>query len=728
MGSSPICMVWDMYFGYLKPGAELGRNSKLRDQAGELCSPTSNSNNPLNKSSPKTRKHNNSLYLIAEREPQRRKEKVYIGCGAGFGGDRPMAALKLLQRVPHLDYLVLECLAERTLADRYQQMLAGGVGYDPRIADWMVPLLPLAVEKGTRIITNMGARFPRFPSKEIDLRTLVIEVLKCFNVDPLGAQKEVLNIAETLGIGVTVAVALEVGQTKSGLMQRNERFNTTGGVSTYLGAAPIVQCLDKYEPDVIITSRVADAALFLAPMVYELGWNWNALEQLAQGSLAGHLLECGCQLTGGYYSHPGDKFRWMSFQQLLDLSLPYAEVGFDGKVYVAKVDCSGGRLDFSTCAEQLLYEVGDPGAYVTPDVVIDFTDVSFYSLSSDKVSCAGAKPSDQHVPDKLLQLVPMSTGWKSWGEISYGGFGCVQRAKAAEFLVRSWMEEVYPGVNDCIVSYIIGLDSLKITDVDKEASLETGIEDIRLRMDGLFMLKEHAEHFIKEFMALYTNGPAGGGGISTGHKKEIVLHKVMVERSDVFWRTAAARNKFAETQSLISNLRKDHLPLASLGSLPQQIIQNCGKGLSMEMPSPDINIGPAPSGRNISLYDVAHCRAGDKGNDLNFSVIPHFASDIERLKVIITTEWVKRTVSALLDASSFPEPEAILKRNNWVNENVKVEIYEAKGIHSLNVVVRNILDGGVNCSRRIDRHGKSISDLILRQLVQLPSDLSMPSG
>ncbi|KAK9094726.1 hypothetical protein Scep_026195 [Stephania cephalantha] len=638
--------------------------------------------------------------------PQRRKDKVYIGCGAGFGGDRPMAALKLLHRVPHLDYLVLECLAERTLADRYQQTLSGGVGYDPRIADWMVPLLPLAVEKGTRIITNMGA------------------------IDPLGAQKEVLNIAQSLGIGVTVAVALEVGQPKSGLRQPNERFNTTeDGVCTYLGAAPIVQCLEKYEPDVIITSRVADAALFLAPMVYELGWNWNALELLAQGSLAGHLLECGCQLTGGYYLHPGDKFRWMSFQQLLDSSLPYAEVGFDGKVNVGKVDCSGGRLDFSTCAEQLLYEVGDPGAYVTPDVVIDFRDVSFYSLSSDKVSCAGAKPSDHPVPDKLLQLVPMSTGWKSWGEISYGGYGCVQRAKAAEFLVRSWMKEVYPGVNDCIVSYIIGLDSLKITDVDKEASLEQGNEDIRLRMDGLFMLKEPAVHFIKEFMALYTNGPAGGGGISTGHKKEISLDKVLVERSDVFWRTTAGRYKFAETQS-VSGIRSDHLPLASLDPLPQHIIQNCGKGISMELPLPDTNIAPAPapSGRNIPLFDVAHCRAGDKGNDLNFSVIPHFASDIERLKVIITTEWVKRTMSALLDVTSFPEPEAILKRNKWVDENVKVEIYEARGIHSLNVVVRNILDGGVNCSRRIDRHGKCISDLILRQLVQLPSDPTTRSG
>lgn len=129
---------------------------------------------------------------------------------------------------------------------------------------------------------------------------------------------------------------------------------------------------------------------------------------------------------------------------------------------------------------------------------------------------------------------------------------------------------------------------------------------------------------------------------------------------------------------------------------------------------------PAPSGQKIPLYQVAHSRAGDKGNDLNFSIIPHFSPDFERLKVIITPTWVKAVVSALLDESSFPDSDAIDRRNAQIDEHVKVEIYEVKGIHSLNVVVRNILDGGVNCSRRIDRHGKCVSDLVLCQQVVLP--------
>ncbi|GAB4861801.1 hypothetical protein Ancab_037058 [Ancistrocladus abbreviatus] len=627
---------------------------------------------------------------------QRQRDKVYIGCGAGFGGDRPVAALKLLQRVKELNYLVLECLAERTLVERYQAMVSGADGYDSRISEWMQLLLPLAVERGACIITNMGA------------------------MDPIGAQEKVLEIAGRLRLFITVSVAHEVAFTSSGLGSLPQRsYIMEGGISTYLGAAPIVKCLELYKPNVIITSRVADAALFLGPMVYELGWNWDDLDLLAQGSLAGHLLECGCQLTGGYFMHPGDRHRYMSFSQLLDVSLPFVEVSYDGEVIVGKVDATGGVLNFSTCAEQLLYEVGDPSAYVTPDVVLDVRNVTFKSLSSSKVLCAGAKPSAGS-PDKLLKLVPKECGWKGWGEISYGGYECVARARAAEYLVRSWMEELYPGINGCIISYIIGVDSLKVVGSHNGTPM-TGCGDVRLRMDGLFELKEHAVQFAKEFTALYTNGPAGGGGISTGHKREVVLEKQLVGRDCIFWRTGVKSTNNESSRNQEYGL--DEVPMQRI-VFDKPILPPVGDDW---MPNSNQNqlscenaLAPVPSGQKTTLHEVAHSRAGDKGNDLNFSIIPHFPADIERLKLIITPEWVKEVLSPLLNPCSFPDSDAIDKRNEWVEENVKVEIYEVKGIHSLNVVVCNILDGGVNCSRRIDRHGKTLSDIILCQEVVLP--------
>ncbi|KAH7522666.1 hypothetical protein FEM48_Zijuj07G0162900 [Ziziphus jujuba var. spinosa] len=637
---------------------------------------------------------NNCVIKLRE-NPQKRREKVCIGCGAGFGGDRPLAALKLLQRVKELNYLILECLAERTLADRYQVMVSGGDGYDSRISDWMSLLLPLAVERGTCIITNMGA------------------------IDPLGAQEKVIEIARSLGLNVSVGVAHEVTASSTGSGSSHKSYAVEGGISTYLGAAPIVECLEKYQPSVVITSRIADAALFLAPMVYELGWNWDNFEQLAQGSLAGHLLECGCQLTGGYFMHPGDKHRGMSFAQLLDLSLPYAEITFDGEVCVAKAEGTGGVLNFGTCAQQLLYEVGDPSAYVTPDVIIDFRNVRFHPLSSSKVFCTGARPSPKLVPDKLLKLIPKECGWKGWGEISYGGYGCVQRAKAAEFLVRSWIEEVLSGLSSHVVSYIIGLDSLKATSIDDNALSRTSSDDVRLRMDGLFEQKEHAVQFASEFTALYTNGPAGGGGISVGHKKEILLEKQLVERDHVFWRVAVKHTDVTKSNNGngLEDLTKT---CASQGLVLPPMKEADKENYRLNFSHSEVGNSPAPSGKKIPLYDVAHSRAGDKANDLNFSIIPHFASDIEKLKLIITPEWVKEVVKVLLNSSSCLDSNAIYKRDKWADEHIKVEIYEVAGIQSLNIVVRNILDGGVNCSRRIDRHGKTISDLILCQQVVLP--------
>ncbi|EPS67204.1 hypothetical protein M569_07572, partial [Genlisea aurea] len=616
--------------------------------------------------------------------PQRRKDKVVIGCGAGFGGDRPLAALKLLQRVRHLDYLVLECLAERTLAERCADMKSGGKGYDPRISEWMELLLPLSVERGVCIITNMGAK------------------------SPYGAQQEVLRIASKLGIDLRVGLAYQSSISIVGaddqlkfddgvcfftpflrlyeFLLNIEKFPLVIGVqqddaSVYLGAAPIVECLSSYSPDVIVTSRVADASLFLAPMVFELGWNWNELELLAQGSLAGHLLECGCQLTGGYYMHPGDEHRNMSFKDLLDVSLPFAEVTFDGKVCVAKPEGSGGVLSFATCAEQLLYEVGDPGAYITPDVIVDFLDVTFEPLSADRVVCFGAKPSPESIPQELLMLRSKEKGWKGWGEISYGGRESIRRAKAAEFLVRAWMEESCPGKGEKVISYIIGFDSLRIPSPD---DLHSKVSDVRLRMDGLFEEEEHALRFVKEFAALYTNGPAGGGGISTGWKKEIFLQKELVKRESVHWEISASGN--GVTRSPRRNESGDDV-FSSSSSAEE----------------PERSGGFRPGGGEMFLYEVAHCRAGDKGDDLNLSIVPHHPGDVERVKAVVTEDWVKGMMM-----SSF-----------W-DEKAKVEVYEVRGIGALNVVVRNVLDGGVNCSRRIDRHGKTLSDVVLSQKIILP--------
>uniref|UniRef100_A0A0D9Y4L9 Uncharacterized protein n=1 Tax=Oryza glumipatula TaxID=40148 RepID=A0A0D9Y4L9_9ORYZ len=607
--------------------------------------------------------------------PQRRRDTVYVGCGAGFGGDRPMAALKLLEGVKELNYLVLECLAERTLADRYQIMMSGGKGYDPRVKEWLSVLLPLALDRGVCIITNMGA------------------------VDPLGAQEEVLELASNLGLEITVAVAYETSSGNS--VFSNESTGVQQGGSTYLGAASIVHCLENGKPQVVITSRVADAALFLAPMV-GIGMTLRSCHK-------GHWLAI-------FWNVDANSLEGISCTLLLDLSLPYAEVSYKGEVFVGKAEGSGGLLSYSTCAEQLLYEVGDPANYITPDLVVDFRDVKFQQISKDKVQCKGAKPSNPCWPEKLLQLLPTESGWKGWGEISYGGQECLKRAHAAEYLVRSWMNETYPGIEGKIISYIIGYDSLKAIGDNKDSSAKQ-VMDVRFRMDGLFELEEHTVKFVEEFIALYTNGPAGGGGISTGQKKEITLQKILVDREKIFWRVNMKKSSIPSPQNQATNADK--------GQMCDQQQHKCPRSCAMGTLPLNTNMDtlpsavPSPSGTKIPLYHVAHSRAGDKGNDLNFSIIPHFPDDTGRLRAVITRDWVKNAVSPLLDSSSFPADRANQVRYDLL-ENISIEIYDVPGISSLNVVVSNILDGGVNSSRRIDRHGKTLSDLILCQNVVLP--------
>lgn len=188
-----------------------------------------------------------------------------------------------------------------------------------------------------------------------------------------------------------------------------------------------------------------------------------------------------------------------------------------------------------------------------------------------------------------------------------------------------------------------------------------------------------------------------------------MIFVIQVGREHVHWQTSVATNNQVSSIAVNSKHKRAYCESGS----PRETTH----GLAKESIAPP---SAAPAGQKIPLYDVAHSRAGDKGNDINFSIIPHYPPDLRRLKMIVTPNWVKEVLSPLLNPSSIPNSDDIERRGAWVDEHVKVEIYEARGIHSLNVVVRNILDGGVNCSRRIDRHGKTISDVILCQQVVLP--------
>jgi Acyclic terpene utilisation family protein AtuA len=404
-----------------------------------------------------------------------------IGAGAGFQGDRIEPAVVLASQ-GGLDYLVLECLAERTVAAaQMRRRQAPGTGFDPLLEARVEALLPFVARNGVRVLTNMGA------------------------ADPLGAGKVVVSIARRLGLRVKVAVVTgdDVAKSVKPKMIALETGRPLGehgklvSANAYLGIDAILPALAS-GADVVITGRVADPSLFLAPLAYEFGWAPDDWDRLARGTVVGHLLECAGQITGGYFADPGVK----DVPDLAHLGFPFADVDGDGFASISKVAGTGGVVTLATVKEQLLYEVTDPTGYVTPDVTADFTSVRLAEVGTDRVAVGGATGRPR--TDTLKVSVGYLAGWIGEGEISYAGANARARADLAATVLRERLQDAVP---DLRIDRI-GIDS------SHRSSFGHGHDpyEIRLRVAGRSDKRALAERIGWEVEALLTNGPAGGGG------------------------------------------------------------------------------------------------------------------------------------------------------------------------------------------------------------------------
>ncbi|MEZ0483295.1 acyclic terpene utilization AtuA family protein [Fibrella aquatica] len=409
------------------------------------------------------------------------KSSVRIGCGAGFSGDRLEAALVLVQQ-GELDYLVLECLAERTIAlAQKRKRQQATLGYDPLLERRIDSLLPHLLEKKVRLITNMGA------------------------ANPLAAAQKIMEIAGRLSLSVTVAAVTgdDVFSHLSGsetALETGKPLSDSGtlvSANAYLGTDAIVPALAT-GADIIITGRVADPSLFLAPLVHEFGWSLNDSDRLGQGTVVGHLLECAGQLTGGYFADPGRK----NVPDLASLGHPFADVSADGAAIFGKVAGTGGLLTVATAKEQLLYEVMDPSRYLTPDIIADFTQVRLEETGPNQVRATGGRGKPR--PDTLKVSVGYEAGFIGEGEISYAGSNALNRAKLAGDIIR---ERLHDQFTDLRIDYI-GSTSVHRTNFGHYPDPY----EIRIRVAGRASTAQQAALVGEEVEALYTNGPAGGGG------------------------------------------------------------------------------------------------------------------------------------------------------------------------------------------------------------------------
>ena len=415
-----------------------------------------------------------------------------------------------------LDYLVFECLAERTIALAQQaRLLDPDAGFDPLLAERMRRVLPYVgtgddTRRRLRIVTNMGA------------------------ANPLGAAREIRRIAADLGLtGIKVA-ALTGDDVLATLLQRPEQTLDNGvslselgdrliSANAYLGAEGIVQALQA-DADVVVTGRVADPSLFLAPQLFEFGWGADDWTRLGRGTLVGHLLECAGQISGGYFADPGVK----DVPDLHRLGFPLAEIDAMGNAVISKVAGTGGRIDSATCTEQLLYEVHDPAAYLTPDVSADFTQVAFQATAQDHVRVQGA---DGHArPEALKVSVGFLDGWIGEGQMSYGGPNAVARGRLAEDIVRKRLQLMGVACDD-LRTELIGVSALHGNDLGQRAAGEPW--EVRLRVAARCASKSDAVRIGNEVETLYTNGPYGGGGASKLVRQVVAVASLLLPREAV---------------------------------------------------------------------------------------------------------------------------------------------------------------------------------------------------
>ena len=440
----------------------------------------------------------------------RRTGPVRLGTGAGYSGDRIEPAVELAEHGA-LDYLVFECLAERTIAIAQQARRGDpALGYDPLLEARMRAVLPVAMRNRVRIVSNMGA------------------------ANPLAAARRTAELARSLGLSGLKIAAVTGDDVLDAVRQGDYCFEESGervadfaarivSANAYLGAAPIVDALAA-GADVVLTGRVADPSLFTAPLIHEYGWAMDDWNKLGQATVVGHLLECAGQVTGGYFADPGFK----DVPDLARLGFPIGEVTADGTVVITKVPHAGGCVTEATCKEQLLYEVHDCSRYLQPDVVADFTGVRVEQQSKDRVRVSGGRGTPRTAT--LKTSVAYVDGFIGEGQMSYAGLGAVARARLALEIVRERLRITGVAAHELRFD-LIGVDALHGETLGRGGSGEP--YEVRVRVAGRTASLAQAVQIGNEVETLYTNGPAGGGGATKSAREVIAVQSVLLPRDCV---------------------------------------------------------------------------------------------------------------------------------------------------------------------------------------------------
>jgi hypothetical protein len=438
-----------------------------------------------------------------------------VGCGAGFSGDRTDAAAPVVQTLIERGgpaAIIFENLAERTLASHQLAKRANPqLGYEPLLELELEPILAACLKHQITIVGNFGA------------------------ANPEGAGKVIQALAQRLGlpsprIAIVSGDSL-TGETANALLRQHlgEQFDEANFVcaNAYQGAREIADAI-LAGAEIVVTGRVADPSLTLGPAMAHFAWaddNWNAL---AGATMAGHLLECGAQVTGGYFADPGMK----DVPEIHNIGFPIAEIDFDGSSTITKANKTGGVVNALTVKEQLLYELHDPAAYITPDVVADITEATVIEIALNRVRLSGVIGHPR--TNTLKTNVFFDGGWFGEGEISYAGSNAEGRARLAMEMLQKRLGTKMKLRFDLIgISSIFGDDDNAFLSNEINNPARSEVHDVRLRVAGQHADLKIIDLLLREVTALWTGGPAGGGGVRVAKRQRLSTQSCLINRQQV---------------------------------------------------------------------------------------------------------------------------------------------------------------------------------------------------
>lgn len=590
------------------------------------------------------------------------RKTIRIGSCSAFWGDTPEAARQLVQK-GELDYLVGDYLAEITMSLLARAKLKNSeAGYTPDFVSAIAPLLPEIAAKGIKVVVNAGG------------------------INPEACRAALQKAAESAGVAIRIAVV-----EGDDLLPQAEAIRATGpvemfsgtpfpakptSINAYLGAQPIVAALAA-GAQIVLTGRCVDSALALAPLMHEFGWTAHDYDRLSAGSLVGHLIECGAQCTGGNFTD------WESIEGWDDMGFPIAECAADGSAVITKPEGTGGLVSPATVGEQMLYEIGDPAAYLLPDVSCDWTGVQLEQVGANRVRASGARGRAPTASYKVSTTY--GDGFRAIGALLIQGFDAGRKAKrqGEAIVARAGRLAREYGFGDFAETSVevIGLEQCYGANAQvsnsREAMLKIGVRHRQ---------REAVEIFGREFAPSATAMAQGTTGLIAGRPGAtpvIRLFSFLIAKTSV---------------PITIRLDGQAIPFELAQVAAEEI-----KGAPVQRSGDAVPAVPAPSGKVVALRRLAWGRSGDKGNLANIGIIARHPEFVALLREQLTAQRVAAYFAHYVQG--------------------EVLRWELPGTHSFNFVLKDVLGGGGMASLRYDPQGKGYAAMLLDIPVQVPDSL-----